>query len=159
MLTLRYNEPVFILMLRGRVGCLRQPTLPLSIRINRGSLYRNVSILNYKRGLNVWSSLNKCANFKLVLLFLYLYKSIMNGFYNIIVYIVRTFSRCDIKKYFVWGHDLGHTFYNNLYGWSWIIFFLQCPTHTPWCWLLCTAKTSSCTRFAVIKVVYGQITS
>ena len=23
MLTLRYNEPVFILMLRGRVGCLR----------------------------------------------------------------------------------------------------------------------------------------
>ena len=34
MLTLRYNEPVFILMLRGRVGCLRQPTLPLSIRIN-----------------------------------------------------------------------------------------------------------------------------
>jgi len=28
MLTLRYNEPVFILMLRGRVGCLRQPTLP-----------------------------------------------------------------------------------------------------------------------------------
>ena len=73
MLTLRYNEPVFILMLRGRVGCyltcknfkyfkqteheqylqnknrLRQPTLPLSIRINTGSLYRNVSILNYKR--------------------------------------------------------------------------------------------------------------
>ena len=32
-----------------RVGCLRQPTLPLSIRINTGSLYRNVSILNYKR--------------------------------------------------------------------------------------------------------------
>jgi len=31
---LRYNEPVFILMLRGRVGCLRQPILPLSIRIN-----------------------------------------------------------------------------------------------------------------------------
>ena len=31
------------------VGCLRQPTLPLSIRINTGSLYRNVSILNYKR--------------------------------------------------------------------------------------------------------------
>ena len=30
MLTLRYNEPMFILMLRGRVGCLRQPTLPLS---------------------------------------------------------------------------------------------------------------------------------
>ena len=30
-------------------GCLRQPTLPLSIRINTGSLYRNVSILNYKR--------------------------------------------------------------------------------------------------------------
>ena len=29
MLTLRYNEPVFILMLRGRVGCLRQPTLPI----------------------------------------------------------------------------------------------------------------------------------
>ena len=29
--------------------CLRQPTLPLSIRINTGSLYRNVSILNYKR--------------------------------------------------------------------------------------------------------------
>ena len=26
MLTFRYNEPVFILMLRGRVGCLRQPT-------------------------------------------------------------------------------------------------------------------------------------
>ena len=26
MLTWRYNEPVFILMLRGRVGCLRQPT-------------------------------------------------------------------------------------------------------------------------------------
>ena len=41
MLTLQYNEPVFILMLRGRVGCLRQPTLPLSIRINTGSLYRN----------------------------------------------------------------------------------------------------------------------
>ena len=41
--------PVFILMLRGRVGCLRQPTLPLSIRINTGSLYRNVTILNYKR--------------------------------------------------------------------------------------------------------------
>ena len=39
----------FILMLRGRVGCLRQHTLPLSIRINTGSLYRNVSILNYKR--------------------------------------------------------------------------------------------------------------
>ena len=38
-----------ILMLRGRVGCLRQPTLPLSIRINTGSLYRNISILNYKR--------------------------------------------------------------------------------------------------------------
>ena len=36
-------------MLRGRVGCLRQPTIPLSIRINTGSLYRNVSILNYKR--------------------------------------------------------------------------------------------------------------
>ena len=35
--------------LRGRVGCLRQPTLRLSIRINTGSLYRNVSILNYKR--------------------------------------------------------------------------------------------------------------
>ena len=34
---------------RGRVGCLRQPTLPLDIRINTGSLYRNVSILNYKR--------------------------------------------------------------------------------------------------------------
>ena len=34
---------------RGRVGCLRRPTLPLSIRINTGSLYRNVSILNYKR--------------------------------------------------------------------------------------------------------------
>ena len=30
-------------------GCLRQPTLPLSIRINTGSLYCNVSILNYKR--------------------------------------------------------------------------------------------------------------
>ena len=29
--------------------CLRQPTLPLSMRINTGSLYRNVSILNYKR--------------------------------------------------------------------------------------------------------------
>ena len=29
--------------------CLRQPTLPLSIRINTGSLYRNVSILNSKR--------------------------------------------------------------------------------------------------------------
>ena len=29
--------------------CLRQPTLPLRIRINTGSLYRNVSILNYKR--------------------------------------------------------------------------------------------------------------
>ena len=29
-----YNEPVFILMLRGRVGCLRQPTLPLSIRVH-----------------------------------------------------------------------------------------------------------------------------
>ena len=29
--------------------CLRQPTLPLSIRINTGSLYRNVSVLNYKR--------------------------------------------------------------------------------------------------------------
>ena len=28
---------------------LRQPTLPLSMRINTGSLYRNVSILNYKR--------------------------------------------------------------------------------------------------------------
>ena len=28
---------------------LRQPTLPLSIRINTGSLYRNVSLLNYKR--------------------------------------------------------------------------------------------------------------
>ena len=28
---------------------LRQPTLPLSIRINTGSLYRIVSILNYKR--------------------------------------------------------------------------------------------------------------
>jgi len=27
----------------------RQPTLPLNIRINTGSLYRNVSILNYKR--------------------------------------------------------------------------------------------------------------
>ena len=26
-----------------------QPTLPLSVRINTGSLYRNVSILNYKR--------------------------------------------------------------------------------------------------------------
>ena len=37
------------IMLRWRVGCLRQPTLPLSIRINTGSLYRNVSILNYKR--------------------------------------------------------------------------------------------------------------
>ena len=49
MLTLQYNEPAFILKLRGRVGCLRQPTLPLSIRINTGSLYRNVSILNYKR--------------------------------------------------------------------------------------------------------------
>ena len=36
-------------LIRGRVGCLRQPTLPLSIRINTGSLYRNVSILNYKR--------------------------------------------------------------------------------------------------------------
>ena len=31
MLTLRYNEPVFILTLRGRVGCLRQPTLPLRV--------------------------------------------------------------------------------------------------------------------------------
>ena len=34
-------------------SCLKspagQPTLPLSIRINTGSLYRNVSILNYKR--------------------------------------------------------------------------------------------------------------
>ena len=29
--------------------CLRQPTLPLRIRINTGSLYRNVSLLNYKR--------------------------------------------------------------------------------------------------------------
>ena len=29
--------------------CLRQPTLSLSMRINTGSLYRNVSILNYKR--------------------------------------------------------------------------------------------------------------
>ena len=33
----------------SRVGCLKQPTLPLSIRINMGSLYGNVSILNYKR--------------------------------------------------------------------------------------------------------------
>ena len=33
MLTLRHNEPVFILMLRGRVGCQRQPTLPLSISL------------------------------------------------------------------------------------------------------------------------------
>ena len=32
-----------------KVNCLRQPTLPLSIRINTGSLYRNVSTLNYKR--------------------------------------------------------------------------------------------------------------
>jgi len=30
MLTLRYNEPVFILMLRGRVGCLRQFHINLS---------------------------------------------------------------------------------------------------------------------------------
>jgi len=27
----------------------RQPTVPLSIRINKGSLYHNVSIINYKR--------------------------------------------------------------------------------------------------------------
>jgi len=27
----------------------RQPTQPLSIRINTGSLHRNVSIINYKR--------------------------------------------------------------------------------------------------------------
>ena len=27
----------------------RQPTLTLSVRINTGSLYRNVSIINYKR--------------------------------------------------------------------------------------------------------------
>jgi len=27
----------------------KQPTLPLSIRINADSLYRNVSIINYKR--------------------------------------------------------------------------------------------------------------
>ena len=33
---------------KNMMGCLRQPTLPLSIRINTGSLYRNVSILNYK---------------------------------------------------------------------------------------------------------------
>ena len=37
------------LCVRFATGCLRQPTLPLSIRINTGSLYRNVSILNYKR--------------------------------------------------------------------------------------------------------------
>ena len=64
MLTLRYNEPVFILMLEGewavsdsvskkimsaRYTEARQLTLPLSIRINTGSLYRNISILNYKR--------------------------------------------------------------------------------------------------------------
>ena len=38
-----------LLAATASVGCLRQPTLPLSIRINTGSLYRNVSILNYKR--------------------------------------------------------------------------------------------------------------
>ena len=38
-----------LFQLKSAVGCLRQPTLPLSIRINTGSLYRNVSILNYKR--------------------------------------------------------------------------------------------------------------
>ena len=40
-----------LLFTLGRIfhSCLRQPTLPLSIRINTGSLYHNVSILNYKR--------------------------------------------------------------------------------------------------------------
>jgi len=52
-------------------------------------------------GPNVWTSLSKFANFKEVLLFLYLYNSIMNGFYNIFIYIVKMFSRFDIKKYFV----------------------------------------------------------
>ena len=43
MLTLRYNEPVFILTLRGRVGCLRQPTLPLSIDYtNRENKYNHI---------------------------------------------------------------------------------------------------------------------
>ena len=35
MLTLRYNEPVFILMLRGRVGCLRQPTVRAIEKLDR----------------------------------------------------------------------------------------------------------------------------
>ena len=32
MLTLRYNEPVFILMLRGRVGCLRHVNIESKLR-------------------------------------------------------------------------------------------------------------------------------
>ena len=47
----------------GRVGCLRQPTLPLSIRINTGSLYRNVSILNYKRDKDNVSYWSCCVSF------------------------------------------------------------------------------------------------
>jgi len=52
-------------------------------------------------GSKMWPSLSKCANFKEVLLFLYLNNSIINGFYNIFVCVVKMFSRCDVQKYFV----------------------------------------------------------
>ena len=46
MLTLRYNEPMFILMLRGRVGCLRQHEL---LNRLRSTMAVNVLRLNPTR--------------------------------------------------------------------------------------------------------------
>ena len=45
MLTLRYNEPVFILMLRGRVGCLR----PKSLQLRVSRQLNNVPAQNYHK--------------------------------------------------------------------------------------------------------------
>ena len=64
MLTLRYNEPVFILMLRGRVGCLRQGVdkireytvykqLKTGVPPTRTHNNHNYSFMNYENTFNI----------------------------------------------------------------------------------------------------------
>ena len=60
MLTLRYNEPVFILMLRGRVGCLRQPPLPM---------LESVADIAHVIVVNVYDRSKNCIMGKIIRLF------------------------------------------------------------------------------------------
>jgi len=53
---------------------------------------------------------------KNLLKILNVYKLIINCLYDTFLYIVNMLPRCDVHIYFMYGRDLKHRFYNQMYG-------------------------------------------